>query len=208
MISANVSNNGIDFIIGSTQINECDTQKENVAVATKRKADEMDDADVIKKFDTHGRKKNVSAMNRDSLLKELNLQSKKITNAENQRKRRESILREIEMKKKEVLHAKKEKLNVKRLLSNELQLLSSKNVDPEDPVYKEKMNKSAEQLNIYNQIMKDAQTVIKSKEAVLKGIDGIAFDPHDGKMDVSAMNKDSLLKELDTQSKKKLMQKT
>ena len=70
------------------------------------------------------------------------------------------------------------------------------------------MNKSVEQLNVYNLITKDAQTVIKSKEAVLKGIDGIAFDPHDGKMDVSAMNKDSLLKELDTQSKKKLMQKT
>ena len=77
------------------------------------------------------------------------------------------------MKNNEFLHAKKEKLNVKRLLSNELQLLSSKNVDPEDTVYKEKVKKSSEQLNVYNQIMKDAQNEIKLKEAALKEVDGI-----------------------------------
>ena len=106
------------------------------------------------------------------------------------------------MKKKEVLDAKEEKLNVKQLLSNELQLLSSQNVDPEDPVYKEKINKSGGQLNIYNKILKDAKTVIKSKEAALKEIDDIGFDLDDRKLDVSAMNRDSLLKELDIQSKK------
>ena len=106
------------------------------------------------------------------------------------------------MKNKEVLDVKKEKLNVKRLLSNELQLLSSQNVDPEDPVYKEKMNKSAAQLNVYNQILDDAKTVIKSKEEALKEIDAISFDIDERNHDVSAMNRNSLLKELDIQSKK------
>ena len=46
--------------------------------------------------------------------------------------------------------------------------MTSQNVDPEDPVYKQKVNKSAKQLSMYNQIMKDAQSQIKSKEEALK----------------------------------------
>ena len=97
--------------------------------------------------DTHDRKMNVSTMNRENLLKELEIQTKKVSNAESQRKKKESILKEIEVKNKEVSHAKKQKLNVKQLLANELKLLSSNNVNPEDPVYEEKVNKLAEQVS-------------------------------------------------------------
>ena len=54
----------------------------------KRPAHEMEDADEIKKFNPHDRKMSVSMMNRDSLLKELDTQSKKINYAENQRKKK------------------------------------------------------------------------------------------------------------------------
>ena len=199
MITADDSNVDFEFSVGisnCTQINEnvkvINADIATVAGAMKRKADEMDYPDVIKKPDAHVKGMNVSAINSKS----------KITNTENQRMKRELILKEIELKKKEVLDAKEEKLNVKQLLSNELQLLSSQNIDPEDPVYKEKINKSGGQLNIYNKILKDAKTVIKSKEAALKEIDDIGFDLDDRKLDVSSMNRDSLLKELDIQSKK------
>ena len=62
---------------------------------------------------------------------------------------------------------RKKKLNVKRFLSKELELLSSQNIDPEDPVYKQKVNESAEQLNIYNQIMKNAQKCFPNMNAKL-----------------------------------------
>ena len=57
---------------------------------------------------------------------------------------------------------------------------------------------------VYNQIMKDAQNVIKSKEEALKKINGISFDPHDRKTKTneSAINTDGILRELDVQSKK------
>ena len=54
----------------------------------KRPAHEMEDADEIKKFNPHDRKMSVSMMNRDNLLKELDTQTKKINDAENQRKKK------------------------------------------------------------------------------------------------------------------------
>ena len=110
------------------------------------------------------------------------------------KEKKELLLKEIEARKKDFHHAKREKVNVKRLLSKDLELLTSQNVDPEDSVYKEKVNKSAEQLNMYNQIMKDAQSQIKSKEEALKKINGISFDPHDQEMKTneSAMKTDGL----------------
>ena len=50
------------------------------------------------------------------------------------------------------------------------------NVDPEDPVHKEKVNNLAEQVNVYNQIMKDAQNEIKMKEVALKEIDDLVIN--------------------------------
>ena len=109
--------------------------------------------------------------------------SRKLSKAENQRTKRESILKEIEMKNKELQHAKKEKLKIKQLLS--------KDVDPEDPVYKEKLNKSTKQLNVYNQIMKDAQTIIKSKEAALTEIDGVTIDTSDDNCEIEEEDKNA-----------------
>ena len=54
--------------------------------------------------------------------------------------------------------------------------MSSNNVDPDDPVYIQQVNKFSEQLQCYNQIMKDAQKQIKLKEAALKEIDGMVLD--------------------------------
>ena len=75
----------------------------------KRPAHEMEDADEIKKFDLHDQKISVSTMNRDNLLKELDTQSQKINAAENQRKKRESLLKEIEAKKKRIITMPKKK---------------------------------------------------------------------------------------------------
>ena len=41
---------------------------------------------------------------------------------------------EIEIKKKELCNAKESKLNVKRSISKELELLYSQNIESEDPV--------------------------------------------------------------------------
>ena len=117
------------------------------------------DVDDMEEIEPHDRQKNVSIMNRENLLKELNVQKKKVCDAENQKMKRESLLREIASKNKEILCAKKAKQNLK--------LLSSGEHDSEDPLYKEKMNKLCEQLMVYNQIIKNAQNEIELKETTL-----------------------------------------
>merc|ERR1712013_851531 len=93
-------------------------------------------------------------------------------------------IKEIEMKKKELVHAKKEKLDVKLLLSKDLELLSSKNIDPEDLVYQQRLKKSAEQMKACNEIIKDIQNEIKWKETAIKEIDEIAIDINDNKSEI------------------------
>merc|ERR1712013_366255 len=88
------------------------------------------------------------------------------------------------MKKKELIHAKKEKLDVKLLLSKDLELLSSKNIDPEDLVYQQRLKKSAEQMKVCNEIIKDIQNEIKRKETAIKEIDEIAIDINDNKSEI------------------------
>ena len=58
----------------------------------KGKAHEMDDVGDIKELDPHARKMNVSVMNRENLLIELNTQSERVTNAENQQRKKRVVI--------------------------------------------------------------------------------------------------------------------
>ena len=89
---------------------EVSTEKKTETTGMKRKASEMDNADDIANFKPC--ENNVSAMNRENLLKELAVQKKKVSDAENRKMKRESLLNDIALKNKEILCAKKEKLNI------------------------------------------------------------------------------------------------
>ena len=93
LIIADDSNIDFDISIESCtneEVQELNSENRTTVPATKRKASEMDN-----NIDTI----NVSALNKENLLKELNTQSKKVTNAEKQKKTTRIIIEENRFKK-------------------------------------------------------------------------------------------------------------
>ena len=123
----------------------------------KNMQEKKDDAmDVSETTETSEIKRNetIRELNRGNLLKELQAQSKKVSNAEELTKQKELLKSEIESKKKEIANAKKDKLSLK---------MKTLDLDCEDPSYSDRMKKLGDEITAYNQIIKNAQMEIIPK---------------------------------------------